>query len=141
MGQNFTFIHWIDDSILSLKNQIIIDSELIIKVFLGDNELSFSDLKWVLPLNMKLSRWSQLENLLSRYKISNHSNEYVENISLDFYLENGLKNLNKALDLACNDNEFLYTKNHLPPKRGNSILLNRFYFTSFRFQLVYVSMY
>ncbi|XP_050315878.1 THAP domain-containing protein 1-like [Anthonomus grandis grandis] len=57
----------LNDPCITIINQISIDSDLHVKVFLKNNELSQNNLKWILPFELKLSRWSQLENLLTRY--------------------------------------------------------------------------
>lgn len=63
---------------VNIGNQISVGSDMQISVlFLNNNELSFNDLKWGLPIDMKLTRWSQLENLLSRYK--NKGSELMTN--------------------------------------------------------------
>nr|CAI5852053.1 unnamed protein product [Callosobruchus analis] len=54
-------------------NSIIIQSDMTIRVFIQDTELSDNNLRWILP-DGRLHRWSQIENLLARYN-------YVQSIS------------------------------------------------------------
>jgi hypothetical protein len=55
---HFYTLQHIDDG-LQINNVIAINSDIIVKVFLNGNELSSTDLKWVLPCDMKLNRYSQ----------------------------------------------------------------------------------
>ena len=84
---------------INIVNQVSVDSNMKVKVFLKGNKLAYNDLKWILPFEMKLSRWSQLENLLSRYQfIHCESNESATQKVLDF-LKTSVNFLNKALSL------------------------------------------
>lgn len=46
---------------------VMINNDLFVTVFVQGNLLNTHDLQWILPQNLKLSRWSQIENILSRY--------------------------------------------------------------------------
>ncbi|XP_076686203.1 uncharacterized protein LOC143378372 [Andrena cerasifolii] len=61
-----------DNDLLVLNIQIVINDQMKLQVSHRGNEISFNDLKGVLPVDMKLSRWSQLQNLLTRYKSVQH---------------------------------------------------------------------
>ena len=84
---------------INIVNQVSVDRNMKVKVFLKGNELAYNDLKWIVPLEMKLSRWSQLENLLSRDQfIQCESNESATQKALAF-LKTSVNFLNKALSL------------------------------------------
>lgn len=57
-----------ENDILVLNTQIVINDQMKLYVFYKGNKISFHELKWVLPGDMKLSRWYQLQNLLTWYK-------------------------------------------------------------------------
>ena len=61
-----------DADIVSIENQISINTDLTVKIFAKGNELPselpFKELKWILNFDMKLNRWSQVQNLLDRFK-------------------------------------------------------------------------
>lgn len=83
-----------------------------ISVVYKKNVLTFSDLKWVLPVDMKLSRWSQLDNLLTRYKFTTDypCNEVDPQKRVDNYLKQCLEILGNAFSIAgCCD--YIYTHN------------------------------
>jgi hypothetical protein len=77
-----------------LNNVIAINPHTIVKVFLNANELSSTDLKWVLPYDMKLNRYSQLENLLSRSKGSNQDIDQSDQ-TIEHLIEKSLFHLQK----------------------------------------------
>jgi THAP domain/Transposase protein len=77
---------------ISIANQISVDQNMVIKIFLNETELTCSDLSWILPFNLKLTRWSELENLLIRYKDPSSSVDE----SFKCLIEKGLCCLNKA---------------------------------------------
>lgn len=95
-----------EENFLSIENSIHIDYNLNVHIFLKSSKLSYSDLKWILPFDLKLSRWSQLSNMLSRYKsISNEPKQLNINDLLNkslFFLEEA----NKIAD----DVDFVYNK-------------------------------
>ncbi|CAG9826288.1 unnamed protein product [Diabrotica balteata] len=62
------------DECIKVISNINITKELLVSVYVKDIQLSPHDLKCILPFDCKLSRWSQLENLLSRFV---HSRTYV----------------------------------------------------------------
>lgn len=51
-----------------MTTSIKVSSELICQVCVNRNILTTDSLHWILPQNLKVSRWSQLENILLRYK-------------------------------------------------------------------------
>ena len=61
---------------LCVMCSVIVYDNLLIKVFVGENELSPNELSWVLPQDQKLTRLSQLENILARY-VMDSPGEYV----------------------------------------------------------------
>jgi hypothetical protein len=84
---------------INIVNQVTVDSNMKVKVFFKNNELAYNDLKWILTFEMKLSRWSQLENILSRYKFLHcESNESVT-IKVSGFLKTSMDFLKKALSL------------------------------------------
>lgn len=54
-----------EDSV-NVVSSIIIDSTFTVQMFIGNCELTVRELRWILPEDKKLSRWSQLDNLLAR---------------------------------------------------------------------------
>lgn len=72
---------------LSVKCSAIVNDDLVIKVFVGSNELTPNDLNWVLTNDQKLTCWSQLENILSRYG----SGSPVQVNSQEFYISKAIK--------------------------------------------------
>jgi hypothetical protein len=58
---------------LNIETTIYINECLEVKVFIKGEELTPQDLKWILPYDLKIYRWSQLINLLARYKDSSDS--------------------------------------------------------------------
>lgn len=52
---------------ISIVNQISVDTNMVIKVFVNSAELTFEDLNWIFAVDLKLTRWSQLEHLLIGY--------------------------------------------------------------------------
>lgn len=98
------------DQYVTVMATIAIEDNLMVKVYLKDNQLAYNDLKWILPWDVKLQRWSQLSNLLSRYK-TNTVNKEVNVIEM---LKEGLKIISDAY-LKCENNydesnTFLYSK-------------------------------
>nr|CAH7721483.1 unnamed protein product [Callosobruchus chinensis] len=82
-----------------------VDKNMVIKVYLGGKELTYNDLKWTLPFDFKLSRWYQLENLLTRYKevsciVDNSFNFLVEKC---LPTKNSLKKHEKIVVLLVNE--------------------------------------
>ncbi|CAG9770238.1 unnamed protein product [Ceutorhynchus assimilis] len=85
---------------LKIVSSVSVSQELVVSIFVGDNEITSSDLMWILPSSRKLSRWSQIENLLTRYT-------FVNDISLDsiycfkkaqYYLQEGIKKLDEGCE-------------------------------------------
>lgn len=96
------------DSCLSINSTIIVDKDLQVQVVLNDNHLSPNELKWVLPCTLKLERWSQLQNLLSRYKLPDSAEEIEYNVTE--LLKQSIKLLSKAFTKCEDDDTFLYTR-------------------------------
>lgn len=92
---------------LSITNSLKISSDLLVSVYLNTNELSENDLKWLLPSGLKLTKWSQLENLLARYKSTNMA-EFTKE-TLVWYLQLSLKYLLLASNISNNEENFNYT--------------------------------
>lgn len=99
---------------MSISSSIVIDRNLHVRIFLKDNELSVNDLKWILPNNLKVSKWSQIENLLARYKtfdsvVPPHSeNDKLHDI--ETFLNRSLKYLDMAYKIGENLDNYKYTK-------------------------------
>lgn len=81
---------------ITIVNEISVDQNMQAKIFLKGRMLEFNDLKWILPFDMKLSRWSQLENLLCRYKDPCHD----DHPSVMYFLKKALKSLHEASNVA-----------------------------------------
>ena len=99
-----------DSDFLVLNTQIVIGDDMKLQVFQEGNEVSFNDLKWVLPIDKKLSRWSQLQNILSRYKVLHNAHSDTDICLIEKHLEKSLEELNKAYIIA-ESIDFAYTKN------------------------------
>lgn len=82
---------------------VSIDINLKVSVFLKNTELSCNDLKWVLQSDCILKRWSQIENILARYKFE----EKITN-SVQINLEKSLKSL-ASIKQSDDIDEFDYT--------------------------------
>ncbi|XP_045482104.1 uncharacterized protein LOC123686148 [Harmonia axyridis] len=104
------------DSLL-LETQISINENMVVQVFLGKNKLNFNDLKWILPFDLKLSRWSQLENILARYKENFRSDTDIFFESFNYLMEKSLKYLDLALTVSCEKN--------LPHSKNLEILIDQ----------------
>lgn len=72
---------------------IKISDNLIVSVFINNNELSSNDLKWILSQDKRVTRWSQIINLLSRYSLESKCL-----IDSDFYVEKACVYLNLAIN-------------------------------------------
>lgn len=86
---------------LSVESSIEINKSLQIKIFHKDVQISANDLKWILPSDLILSRWSEVDNLLSRYK--NVSNENINKSASDL-LSDSLTSLEAFLSHKNNEN-------------------------------------
>lgn len=78
-------------------NSICVDSELRVKVFIGKNEVSPNDLKCILPNTLIMNRWSQLQNLLARFK--QNPSTGAQN-SFDFHIKKAEEHLGIALEYS-----------------------------------------
>jgi hypothetical protein len=77
---------------IKITNQITVNRDMLVTVFLNEKKLSYNDLSWILPFNLKLSRWSEIENLLIRYK---DPSDRVDQ-SFTYLIEKSLCYLNEA---------------------------------------------
>ncbi|KAF2883780.1 hypothetical protein ILUMI_22366 [Ignelater luminosus] len=95
------------DDGLSIENSISIKQDLMVHVYVRGNLLSEHDLNWILPCDLKLSRWSQRVNLLAHFKsyASNSSNS-----ELSYNLKKGLEYLIKAGERAKESDAFEFIK-------------------------------
>lgn len=75
--------------------RISVSEDLFVRIFIKGSELSDEDLKWVLPKSKKLTLWSQLVNILSRYK---HCRE-TSQPSREIYLRAALRDLEAAFEI------------------------------------------
>ncbi|CAH1112316.1 unnamed protein product [Psylliodes chrysocephalus] len=69
------------DECPKIISSISVGMDLTVSVFTNDVQLSPRDLKWILPHECKLGRWSQLQNLLSRYSYS-----LKNSVDVNFYI-------------------------------------------------------
>ncbi|KAF2889752.1 hypothetical protein ILUMI_16421 [Ignelater luminosus] len=53
---------------LTIRNCERVSEHLTVNIHLNKNELSAADLRWILPVNLKVSKWSQIINILARYQ-------------------------------------------------------------------------
>lgn len=83
------------------------EKKLFIKMYIKDVKLINQELNWVLPATGQLTLWSQLNNILIRYK-GNEDIQY-ENEQVNYYLEEAHKNM----DLAIKYNNDNNRKNNL----------------------------
>lgn len=70
-----------------LQCSVKIDNRMCVQVCVGNNIVSAHDLQWILPLSLEVTQWSQLENKLQRYVITETA---CENCKDDFHTK--LKN-------------------------------------------------
>lgn len=56
------------ENFLKIDLYVVINKNLQVKVIVKDVQLPSKDLRWVLPSNMTITKWSQLASLLSRFK-------------------------------------------------------------------------
>ncbi|KAK9884997.1 hypothetical protein WA026_009226 [Henosepilachna vigintioctopunctata] len=56
----------VSEEIITLTNQITVHEDMLVTVFLNGKKLLHNDLKWILPSDMKVDMWSQIESLLIR---------------------------------------------------------------------------
>lgn len=91
----------IDESIYVIST-VVVDSDLKVKVFSGNSELSICELRWILPEDRKLNRWSQIDNLLARYRFTKQfPNDY------GYYVEKAYTYIQKAIYYVEKDSENL----------------------------------
>lgn len=73
---------------------VSVNSNLVVRVFLSKIQVPEHDLLWILSLDSKLSRWSQLENILIR-----HINQTSYNITLHDSIERAKQCLDYCLNV------------------------------------------
>lgn len=77
---------------LNVICSIVINNELLVQVFIENSELTINELRWILSEDKKLNRWSQLENILSRYRCT----RYIPN-DCAYYVEKAHKTVQEAI--------------------------------------------
>lgn len=98
----YFYILNLTEDLISIVNQISVDINMVVKVFVNNTELTFKDLNWILPFDLKLTRWSQLENLLVRYK-----DEINIDQSFTFLIEKSVYFLSEASEKLVTDSDIL----------------------------------
>uniref|UniRef100_A0A1B0GH08 Putative transposase n=1 Tax=Lutzomyia longipalpis TaxID=7200 RepID=A0A1B0GH08_LUTLO len=85
---------------VDILSRIIIDDNLKIQIFIRNEKLTYKDLSWVLGKNMQLRLWSELSNILARYK-----NPDVTRFETPMrsYLNQAADNIKSALHVAEED--------------------------------------
>jgi hypothetical protein len=86
-----------------------IEKTLHVSVYLKRVNIPANDLSWILPSNLKLNRWSQLENLLVAYK--NCESEISKEKQFNAYIDKAIECLHKCAKIA--EEEVLDSKNSL----------------------------
>lgn len=101
------------EDFLSIENSIYIDNNLSVSVYVNGNLLSAHDLKWLFNSSLKLSRWSQLMNLLSHFKEQPEvqSQNTSESTMLNYNIKKSLEYLIKANVCLNEVDDFQYSKN------------------------------
>jgi hypothetical protein len=77
---------------VKVVSTIVINKSCIVTVYVKNTELTSNDLQWVLPATCKLTRWSQLENLLVRYSFCSDIC-----INAEYYINKAHTNLELAI--------------------------------------------
>lgn len=88
-----------DDKGCQFSVRISLNKDMIICIFLGETAVSPSQLCWLLPKTMKLNLWSQMINLLARYKFDHN----VLPLTRDQYITTAYKYLQKAREVEEDD--------------------------------------
>lgn len=70
------------DNIPKVISSVKVFSDMTCQVCVNQYILTSPELQWILPTNLKLSRWSQLENILNRYKNKHDDNSTTELLPL-----------------------------------------------------------
>ncbi|KAJ3644415.1 hypothetical protein Zmor_022148 [Zophobas morio] len=91
---------------LTVVCSVNIRNDLGVKVFVKGNEISYNDLRWLFTGTLKLTKWSQFENLLLRYKNVPHREDTVP----EHYINKAYIFLEKAHALLNDDHEYKYKK-------------------------------
>lgn len=70
MNSTLVIIYFLENlmDIQQIGCSLTIDNQLNIKVCIRGNLVTSKDLSWIIPSNQPLNRWSQLENILNRYR-------------------------------------------------------------------------
>jgi hypothetical protein len=89
---------------------IAVSCDMVISVKQNNKEVSVNDLKWIKPCDLKLTRWSQLEDLLVRYKTVEAN--AVGAKSAEYYLNKINSLIQECLQICKNDETFMFA-NHL----------------------------
>jgi hypothetical protein len=87
---------------LKVVCSISVSNEMVVKVSLNQIEIPKHDLEWILPSDSKLSRWSQIENLLIRYKNVNEINNREQNY-FEYYIDKACKFVKKSIEFIEED--------------------------------------
>lgn len=75
LDQIYFYIFMFTDNDVKVDKCFVIDKNMVCTITIRNNRLSTESLSWVLPGNCKISRWSQLENILTRYKKKNYDDD------------------------------------------------------------------
>ncbi|XP_043251504.1 uncharacterized protein LOC122396851 [Colletes gigas] len=89
-----------DNDLLAINTQIVIDDQMKIYIFHEGKEISITNSKRVPLVNKKLCRWSQLQNLLTRYKSEFDVPANDEIDLIEKHVKKSLEELNKAYTIA-----------------------------------------
>ncbi|VEN45422.1 unnamed protein product [Callosobruchus maculatus] len=89
----------------SVIRTLMIASDLTVRVYIKNNELYEKQLNWILNLDHKLERWSQLENLISHY---NTVEDFEVEVTVVDMISRGLAVISKAYTQSETNDGFLY---------------------------------
>lgn len=84
---------------IKVVSSVRVNQDFVVTIFVNGKELSPSNLEWILPDGKSLSRWSQMENILSRY--SCFQNDIQD--KKDVFLEKAQINIQNALNSLDNE--------------------------------------
>lgn len=93
---------------VSVICSISITKNLVVHVYLKGIEIPNHDLAWLLPPSLILSRWSQIQNLLIRYK-NNVLQDAIVTETVDQHLLKSKYYVSKALNAAKNNDKYGFT--------------------------------
>lgn len=63
------------DGILIIDKQLVVEERIPVKISVNNDRLEYADLKWILHVEITVSRWSQLKNLL--FPLKDASKDFV----------------------------------------------------------------